>query len=76
MRVAGKERQVDFERLGPTLVIAASVILAIRTARQQTVPPAVTPGLMVQHLVTQASALKAAVAEPPAGTQTVSEVLH
>jgi len=33
MKVGGYSKQVDDERLGPTLVIAASVILAIRTAR-------------------------------------------
>jgi hypothetical protein len=33
MQVGGVHRQVDFARLGPTLVIASSLVLAIRTAR-------------------------------------------
>ncbi len=34
MKVGGHNRQVDFERLGPSLVIAASLVLAIRTAKK------------------------------------------
>ena len=33
MRVGGYNKQVDYQRLGPTLTIAASLIVAIRTAR-------------------------------------------
>jgi len=33
MEVAGVKKEVDFAKLGPTLVIASSLILAIRTAR-------------------------------------------
>jgi hypothetical protein len=33
MEIAGYRRQVDLGRLGPTLVIASSLILAIRTAK-------------------------------------------
>ncbi len=36
MEVGGTTRQVDFSKLGPTLTIAASLILAIRTARWPT----------------------------------------
>ena len=34
VKVGGHNRQVDFERLGPSLVIAASLVLAIRTAKK------------------------------------------
>lgn len=33
MEVGGLNRQVDFGKLGPTLVIASSLVLAVRTAR-------------------------------------------
>jgi hypothetical protein len=33
MQVGGINREVDFSKLGPTLVIASSLVLAIRTAR-------------------------------------------
>ncbi len=33
MEIAGYRREVDLSRMGPTLVIASSLILAIRTAR-------------------------------------------
>ncbi len=33
MEIAGHKKEVDLNRLGPTLVIASSLILAIRTAR-------------------------------------------
>ena len=33
MQVGGVNKQVDHARLGPTLVIASSLVLAIRTAR-------------------------------------------
>jgi hypothetical protein len=33
MAIGGYTKQVDFGKLGPTLTIAASLILAIRTAR-------------------------------------------
>lgn len=33
MQVGGLNKQVDHPRLGPTLVIASSLILAIRTAK-------------------------------------------
>ena len=33
MQVGGVQKRVDWERLGPTLVIASSLVLAIRTAR-------------------------------------------
>lgn len=33
MQVGGVNKEVDFTRLGPTLVIASSLVLAIRTAR-------------------------------------------
>lgn len=39
MKIGGHKRQIDFERLGPSLVIAASLVLAIRTAKK-TVPDA------------------------------------
>lgn len=35
MRIGGYNKQVDFERLGGALVLAASVILAIRTAKKE-----------------------------------------
>ncbi len=34
MKVGGHNREIDYERLGATLVIAAAIILAIRTARR------------------------------------------
>ena len=34
MKVGGHNREIDYERLGATLVIAAAIILAIRTARK------------------------------------------
>jgi hypothetical protein len=33
MEIAGYRREVDLSRLGPTLVIASSLILAIRTSK-------------------------------------------
>jgi hypothetical protein len=33
MEIAGSRREVDLSRMGPMLVIASSLILAIRTAR-------------------------------------------
>ena len=33
MEIAGYRKEVDLSRIGPTLVIAGSLILAIRTAR-------------------------------------------
>lgn len=33
MKVGGYNKVIDYARLGPTLVIASSVVLAIRTAR-------------------------------------------
>jgi hypothetical protein len=33
MEIAGYQRQVDLSRLGPTMVIASALILAIRTAK-------------------------------------------
>jgi hypothetical protein len=33
MEVGGFNKQVDFAKLGPTLVIASSLVLAIRTAK-------------------------------------------
>jgi hypothetical protein len=33
MEIAGYRKQVDLSRLGPTLLIASSLILAIRTAK-------------------------------------------
>jgi hypothetical protein len=33
MEIAGYNREVDLGRMGPTLVIASSLILAIRTAK-------------------------------------------
>ncbi len=33
MQVGGTTKQIDLQKLGPTLVIASSLILAIRTAR-------------------------------------------
>lgn len=33
MEIAGFRKEVDLSRIGPTLVIASSLILAIRTAR-------------------------------------------
>jgi hypothetical protein len=33
MQVGGMNKRVDYARLGPTLVIASSLVLAIRTAR-------------------------------------------
>jgi hypothetical protein len=33
MQIAGYRKEVDLSRIGPTLVIASSLILAIRTAR-------------------------------------------
>jgi hypothetical protein len=33
MKVAGYEQRPDFSRMGPTLLIASALILAIRTAR-------------------------------------------
>ena len=33
MEIAGYRKEVDLTRLGPTLVIASSLILAIRTAK-------------------------------------------
>ena len=33
MKVGGQTRQIDLERLGPSLVIAASLVLAVRTAK-------------------------------------------
>jgi hypothetical protein len=32
-RIGGHRREVDHQKLGPTLVIASSLVLAIRTAR-------------------------------------------
>jgi hypothetical protein len=32
-RVAGHRREVDYQKLGPALLIASSLVLAIRTAR-------------------------------------------
>jgi hypothetical protein len=32
-RVGGSRKEVDFQKLGPALVISASLVLAIRTAR-------------------------------------------
>ncbi len=34
MKVGGYNREIDLERLGPTLMISASIILAIRTAKR------------------------------------------
>jgi hypothetical protein len=33
MKIGGFNKQVDFAKLGPTLVIASSLVLAIRTAK-------------------------------------------
>lgn len=33
MRVAGYRQEIDFAKMGPTLVIASSLILAVRTAK-------------------------------------------
>ncbi len=33
MKVGGYDKAVDYAKLGPTLVIASSLVLAIRTAR-------------------------------------------
>ncbi len=33
MQIAGYRKEVDLSRIGPTLVIASSLILAIRTAK-------------------------------------------
>ena len=33
MEIAGYKKEVDLSRIGPTLVIASSLILAIRTAK-------------------------------------------
>jgi hypothetical protein len=32
-QIGGHRREVDYQRLGPTLLIASSLVLAIRTAR-------------------------------------------
>ena len=40
--VGGYRREVDFQKLGPALVIASSLVLAIRTARW---PPTHSDGL-------------------------------
>jgi hypothetical protein len=45
MEVGGHTKQVDFAKLGPTLVIASSLVVAIRTAKwpRQTVATASSP---------------------------------
>jgi hypothetical protein len=41
--IGGYRREVDFQKLGPALVIASSLVLAIRTARW---PPTQSDGLV------------------------------
>jgi hypothetical protein len=36
MTIGGYKKEIDYERLGPTMMIAASLILAVRTARRPT----------------------------------------
>ena len=34
MKVGGTDKRIDYERLGPTMMLSAAVILAIRTAKR------------------------------------------
>jgi hypothetical protein len=34
MTIGGYDKRIDYERLGPTMMIAASIIIAIRTAKR------------------------------------------
>jgi hypothetical protein len=42
MTIGGYKKEIDYERLGPTMMIAASIILAIRTAKR---PPGYSESL-------------------------------
>jgi hypothetical protein len=42
VRIGGYPREVDFQKLGPALIIASSLVLAVRTARW---PPTHSDGL-------------------------------